>query len=76
VKRRTHPAIYICGLDKREVPDEAPTDGSPACPNIASHTPCPRGYNEWHAWAARMYRTHTQSRCPGCGLYKIWEPRR
>jgi len=68
-------AIYICGTDERTFPDEPPTDGTLACPNIADHTPSPRGYVEWHGWAARMQRTHVTRRCPGCGLYKIWVPR-
>ncbi len=39
------------------------------------HTPCPSGYSQWHAWAARQGRTHAQKRCPTCGLYAIWVPR-
>jgi hypothetical protein len=26
------------------------------CPNRESHTPCPEGYMQWHAWAAKMQR--------------------
>jgi hypothetical protein len=40
------------------------------------HTPEPNGYLRWHSWADRMARTHRQLRCPDCGLYKIWVPKR
>lgn len=46
------------------------------CPNFADHTPCPEGYIQWHAWADKMARTHRARKCSGCGLYKIWEPKR
>ncbi len=45
------------------------------CPNAAEHTPRPDGFLAWHAWAERMSRTHRQTRCKGCDLYKIWVPR-
>lgn len=35
----------------------------------------PREYETWTRWANDMARTHVQRRCPGCGLWKIWEPR-
>ena len=44
-------------------------------PANCQHTPCPSGYLQWHAWAARMLRTHKQVRCPHCGLWAIWLPR-
>lgn len=46
------------------------------CPHFEDHTPCPEGYIQWHAWAGRMSKTHKARKCPGCGLYKIWEPKR
>ncbi len=46
------------------------------CPNIEDHTYCPDGYIAWHSWAEEMGKTHKQRKCPGCGLYAIWEPRR
>ena len=36
--------------------------------------PAPTGYLAWHEWAEKKARTHRQTRCPGCGLYKIWKP--
>jgi len=36
------------------------------------HTKCPTGYLQWHAWAECMMKTHTQKRCPNCGLWAIW----
>ena len=44
----------------------------PECKKL--HTPEPAGYREWHEWAAKMAKTHTQRRCPHCGLWAIWEP--
>ena len=46
------------------------------CPNRAEHTPSPRNYMDWHAWAARMGRTHDQLTCEGCGLFVIWRRRK
>lgn len=45
------------------------------CPHADRHAIAPEGYIAWHSWAARMAKTHTQKRCPGCGLWKIWIPR-
>ena len=48
----------------------------PPCPQADRHTPDqPEGYQEWHAWAEEMGKTHEQQLCPGCGFYKIWIPR-
>jgi hypothetical protein len=47
----------------------------PPCPEADRHTPAPASYTGWHHWAARMSRTHMQTRCPGCGLYEIWIPK-
>ena len=48
---------------------------STSCPSAGQHTPAPRSYVAWHLWAEQMGRTHTQHRCPGCGLFQIWKPR-
>jgi hypothetical protein len=32
----------------------------------------PDRYRQWHAWAEQMSKTHIQSRCPSCGLFKVW----
>ena len=47
----------------------------PPCPQADQHTPAPRSYLAWHAWAEQKARTHNQQRCTGCGLYRIWTPR-
>jgi hypothetical protein len=39
------------------------------------HTPCPEGYLQWHAWAARMSKSFTCKKCPVCGLWAIWVPK-
>lgn len=49
---------------------------APRCPDKASHTECPEGYIQWHAWAEKMSKTHEQERCAGCGLFTIWRPKR
>lgn len=36
------------------------------------HTKCPAGYLQWHPWAEKMSKTHTQIKCKNCGLYAIW----
>ena len=45
------------------------------CPCADRHTPVPEGYAVWHEWAERHGVTHRQKRCPGCGLWLIWEPK-
>ncbi len=46
------------------------------CAYVEDHTPCPQGYLQWFAWAAKMARTHKQVRCGGCGRFKVWVPRK
>lgn len=47
------------------------------CPRAAElHTPCPSGYTDWEDWAADKAKTHEQERCPECGLWAIWKPKR
>jgi hypothetical protein len=46
-----------------------------ACPQAWQHTPAPTFYVAWHLWAEQMGRTHDQSRCAGCGLFRIWTRR-
>lgn len=45
------------------------------CDNAANHTLCPDQL-VWHEWADQMSETHNQERCPGCGLYVIWTPKK
>lgn len=40
------------------------------------HTPAPKGYLQWHAWAEKKAKTHVQEKCPYCGLWAIWKPKR
>lgn len=53
-----------------------PDDPRPLCPHFEDHTPCPKGYLQWHAWAKTMSKTHKQRKCPGCDRYAIWEPKK
>lgn len=46
------------------------------CPNVANHTPSPRGYMAAVRWAERMRVTHVQQQCPDCGRWAIWEERK
>jgi len=45
------------------------------CPKGSPHTVIPEGYVDWHEHAEQLAKTHTQRRCPGCGLWAIWEPK-
>lgn len=36
----------------------------------------PSGYLQWHAWAEKREKTYSQSQCPECGLWVIYERRR
>jgi hypothetical protein len=61
--------IWLCPVEQDlEIPN-------PDCPKSELHTPSPSGYMRWHDWASRMAYKHSQSKCPGCGLYVIWTPR-
>ena len=46
------------------------------CENYWAHNHGPEGYFAWFEWAEIMRKTHKQRRCPGCGLFAIWTPRR
>lgn len=35
----------------------------------------PAGYIARSDWGMRMSRTHKQSKCPACGLYRVWTPK-
>lgn len=52
--------------------DAYPLREQPGC----EHTPSPDGYIAWHEWAERKAETHEQERCPVCGLWAIWKPKR
>lgn len=66
----TNPAhVRVCG-SRALVADPPTTD---AC---KLHAPAPPGYVAWHEWVERKARTHEQHRCPGCGLWKIWRPKK
>jgi hypothetical protein len=45
------------------------------CSNQKAHTPCPKGYIDWHQWAEKKAKTHRQLKCVGCGLFAIWVPK-
>jgi hypothetical protein len=45
------------------------------CPDVASHTPHPKGYLQHSDWADRMLKTHRQGQCPTCGYWAIWTPK-
>ncbi len=36
------------------------------------HTPAPAGLDAWAEWSARKKETHRLSKCPRCGLFKVW----
>jgi hypothetical protein len=48
-----------------------------ACPNKAAHvTGEPEGYLSWFEWAELKAKTHRQTKCPGCGLWIVWVPKK
>ena len=62
-------------LRKSMIVDVTPADIERIRNACKQHTPSPEGYMQWHAWAARMNRTHRQIKCEGCGLWAIWTPK-
>lgn len=62
---------------KPTISPRAPTGGwllkeQPEC----KHTPHPEGYLAFHEWVEKKAKTHTQHRCPVCGLWAIWKPKK
>jgi len=62
-------SMSICSGDGPIVPDDSD------CEYNHIHTPSPKEYLAWHAWAEKMQKTHRKEKCPGCGLYKIVVPK-
>ena len=46
-----------------------------ACANTKNHTSHPMSYPQFHDWALRKSKTHTQKVCVTCGFYAIWVPK-
>lgn len=46
------------------------------CPAAKRHTKHPEGYLAHAEWAERKARTHRQTKCPTCGLWAIWVPKK
>jgi hypothetical protein len=46
------------------------------CPDADTHTPTPPGYLDGFDWADRMLKTHDQTKCPTCGFWVIWKPKK
>ena len=46
------------------------------CLQAIYHEPEPQGYMQWHEWARKKSKTHRQVQCDGCGLFKIWVPKK
>jgi hypothetical protein len=42
---------------------------------ICKHTPCPEEYVHKANWMERKSKTHTQVKCPVCGLFAVWIPK-
>lgn len=45
------------------------------CPQAALHSEMPDQMVA-EEWVTAKQRTHRQVRCPGCGFWRIWEPKR
>lgn len=69
-KRKTMPAIYICGGDYGRL------ETRDACPNTLHDWPLPAGYVDACEVAdARLRARWGNNRCPDCGFYG-WAPGR
>lgn len=40
------------------------------------HTPTPEGYASWFEWCEIASKKHRQVRCPRCGKFEIWLPKK
>lgn len=47
-----------------------------AAPCPGGHTPAPAGYVAFFEWAEQKAKTHRCVKCPHCGLWAIWIPKR
>lgn len=47
-----------------------------ACPDVAKHTPHPAGYVAHAEWRDKMLLSHRCDRCPTCGFWSIWTPKK
>lgn len=57
-------------------PDYAVMIGLKSCPREELHNGDePENGGEWLEWSQHKMQTHTPTKCPGCGLYRIWEPK-
>lgn len=45
------------------------------CSNEKNHTPGPIGYVAFFDWCEVKNKTHKQTKCPVCKLWKIWVKR-
>lgn len=46
------------------------------CPDAKKHTSHPVGYVAHEEWADKKMKTHKQERCPTCGFWVIWKPKK
>jgi hypothetical protein len=57
-----------------KIPTSAEIRKARRCPNWAGHTPHPKGDVAHAEWATeQMNQGRVQRKCPGCGLWAIWE---
>lgn len=56
-------------------PDYAVMVGLKQCPRVELHSVDPPTSLSWLDRTRRKMDTHRPVKCPGCGLFKIWEPR-
>ncbi|HEX6620217.1 MAG TPA: hypothetical protein VF024_11190 [Solirubrobacteraceae bacterium] len=67
-------ATYICGVTPDAAVRARLQDVGPGCPEAAGHAPMPAGYGPWEEVAIRRANARQrQRRCPGCGLWAVWE---
>jgi hypothetical protein len=54
--------------------DWAVLQGTATCPQADQHGEPDKGV-PYMVWNEKMMKTHRPKQCPGCGLWRIWEPR-
>lgn len=61
----------MLGMRRKNIDWDAPI--FPMTPPCRKSNGEPSGYVQWHIWAAKKGKTHTQRQCLRCGLYHIWK---
>ena len=67
--------IYLTTGDFDEEKFPIPPKRVKPSAKVCNHTPHPTLYHAQYEWTERAAKTHSQIRCPRCGLWAIWLPK-